>query len=117
MGELSMRVLVIQEDGAWIAQALEFDIGVQASDLDCLKRRFEMTVDVELEESIRRSGTPFGGLSPAPDHYFELWEKSSTDFKSSGEAGNSDAPQRVELHGGAGNSNLPHINYEMKIAA
>ena len=102
MGDISVRVLVIQEGDTWVAQALEYDIGAQAPDLDCLKRRFEMTVDVELDESVRRTGIPFGGLSSAPSYYHEMWESCSTDFRSLGESSD---------------HNLPHINYEMKIAA
>ena len=102
MGEISVRVLVVQEGDTWVAQALEYDIGAQAQSLDCLKERFAMTLEIDLEESLRRTGVPFGGIDAAPDHYFVTWEKVSSDFTSMGEMPS---------------TNTAHIGYEMKIAA
>lgn len=68
-----LRVVVFQEEDAWIAHCLEYDIGAQASDLTTVMRRFDLTMQVELEESLRRHGTPFAGIGPAPAYIQARW--------------------------------------------
>ena len=36
MAMQQLRVVVFQEEGAWVAQCLEYDIGAQAPDLNTL---------------------------------------------------------------------------------
>lgn len=63
----SLRVIAFKEGDAWVAQGLEVDIGAQAPTLDELTRRFETTI---LEE-----GPSFDQIGPAPQFYFDLWDK------------------------------------------
>lgn len=73
-----IRVIIFKEENNWIAQGLEHDICVQAEKLEDIFGRFEVAVRLEDEEE--------GGLSrikKAPKHFFNLWNKKSSDIKPS----------------------------------
>jgi len=61
-----LRVLVIHVEDAFIAQCLEHDISVQATDLDTLQRRFETAVQLEHEN--------LAEIDEAPAEFFRQWE-------------------------------------------
>ena len=82
----NINVIVFQEEGAWLAHCVEVDICTQAADLKTLQRRLDLTIQLELEESIRRHGEAFAGIGPAPTYIREKWEMNQKSFKSSGEA-------------------------------
>jgi hypothetical protein len=69
-----LRVIITRAGEYVTAQGLEYDIGAQARDLDTLRKRFVATVAAEREESERRHGTPFQGIDPAPQYFYDLWE-------------------------------------------
>lgn len=69
-----IRVLVFQDDGMWVAQCLEYDIGAQASDIDTLRDRFYVVFKAELAESMKRHGKALAGIEPAPERFHVLWE-------------------------------------------
>jgi hypothetical protein len=73
--EGTLRVIVFQDDGLWVAQCLEHDIGAQADDFDTLMTRLEVTVKAELKESIEKNGKPFAGIDPAPERFQHMWER------------------------------------------
>ena len=78
----SLRVLTFKEGDAWIAQALEHDICVQAPDEDELKRRFELVFQAELRDSEERGDEmPLGALPPAPARFREIWMKLQEDCR------------------------------------
>jgi hypothetical protein len=103
---INIRVIVFQEGDAWLAQALEHDIGAQAPTLDALQHRLALTLEAELEESLRRTGKPFGGIAPAPEHFQKQWvtDGKSEQFQASG----SIIPKA---------SGSPPVRYEMRVAA
>ncbi len=78
-----LRVLVHKDCDVWTAQCLEYDIGAQAPDLDTLKRRLDLTLRVELNQSLARTGRPFGGIEPAPDHVFAAFEETDATLRAS----------------------------------
>ena len=80
----NLNILVFQEEGAWVAHCVEVDICTQAPDLESLRRRIDLTIRLELEESIRRNGAPFAGIGPAPASIVERWEKAQKNFTASG---------------------------------
>ena len=62
-----IRVIVFQEEeGAWVAHCVDYDIATQAPDLPTLRRRLELTMQAELQQSMERHGKPFAGIGPAP---------------------------------------------------
>ena len=84
MATQQLRVVVFQEEGAWVAHCLEYDIGAQAPDLDALQRRFNLTMQIELEESVRRHGAPFAGIETAPQYIHAKWKQDACVFRVNG---------------------------------
>ena len=73
--EGTLRIVVFQDDGLWVAQCLEHDIGAQAADFDTLMTRLEVTIKAELRESLERNHAPFAGIDRAPERFFQMWER------------------------------------------
>lgn len=73
--EGTLRVVVFQDDGLWVAQCLEHDIGAQAGDLDTLMTRLEVTIKAELRETLEKGKPPFDGIDPAPERFHKMWER------------------------------------------
>jgi hypothetical protein len=73
----TIRVIVFQDTGTWVAQCLEYDIGAQAPDLDTLRDRLEATLKAEFLESVDRHKKPFAGIDPAPERFHRMWERRS----------------------------------------
>ena len=71
----NIRVVVTREGDMYVAQCVDYDICSQAPDIDTLVCRMTAVVNAELEESERRTGTPFGDIDPAPAFYAEVWER------------------------------------------
>ena len=76
-----IRAILFKEGDLWVAQCLEFDIGAQARDLDELRGRLMLAIEAERRESIERCGEAFSGISAAPPHFHDLWEKRSGEFQ------------------------------------
>ncbi len=70
----TIRVIVFQDGGLWVAQCLEYDIGAQAQDVDTLMSRFEVTFKTELKESMVRHGKPLAGIDRAPERFHRMWD-------------------------------------------
>ena len=69
----TLRIVTFKEGDIWVAQCLEHDVCVQASDLDTLRGRMEVALKAE---------SPINDLPAAPAHFFELWERKSEFHKS-----------------------------------
>ena len=69
----TVRVIVFQDNGMWVAQCLEYDIGTQADDIDTLNARLEVVLRAELNESMQRHGKPFAGIEAAPERFQLMW--------------------------------------------
>lgn len=78
-----IRVLITKENGYWVAQCLEYDIGVQSLDPDKLPRRLAAAIEAERQQSLQRHGKAFAGISPAPEHFFREWDRRVRIFKPS----------------------------------
>ncbi len=72
---ITLRVIVFQDGGLWVAQCLEHDIGAQAHDIDTLNDRLRTVVLSEFKESMARNGSPFSGIDPAPERFQLMWER------------------------------------------
>jgi hypothetical protein len=73
----TIRAIVFQDNGMWVAQCLEYDIGAQAHDLDTLHDRLKVTLRAEFLESMSRHKKPFAGIGRAPERFFRMWERRS----------------------------------------
>ena len=80
MEDGQIRVIMFRDANLWVAQCLEYDIGVQAPDLETLEARLSVALEVERETSLEQFGAPFAGIDPAPPHFHEMWEKRSGGF-------------------------------------
>jgi hypothetical protein len=73
-----LRVLLFREPhdpDTWVAQALEHDIAAFGRDVEQAKRAFEKTVYGYIELAHRYQQRPFETLRPAPEGFWEIWQK------------------------------------------
>ncbi len=70
----TVRVILFQDNGMWVAQCLEYDIGAQADDIDTLNARLEVVLRTEFNASMEKHGKPFAGIDPAPQRFQLMWE-------------------------------------------
>lgn len=62
----SVRVLVFNTEGMWVAQCLEHDVCVQADNIDTLQRRFEDAMFCEADQ--------LDVIGQAPQFFFDQWD-------------------------------------------
>jgi hypothetical protein len=70
-----IRAVIFQDGDLWVAQCLEYDIGAQAHDLDTVRRRLGLAIEIEQRTSMEIHGREFAGIDRAPARFFEMWEK------------------------------------------
>lgn len=70
-----LRVIIYQDHGVWLAQALEHDICVQADSLDDLYGRFQVAVRLECVDG------KLDHIAPAPEHFQRMWDKKAGSYK------------------------------------
>lgn len=85
MADEALRVVFLNRDGLWIAQCLEHDICVQATDLDEVKERLEMAMEFEVENAKSKGVEPYVRIPPAPKMFSDLWEGSQWEVNPQGE--------------------------------
>ena len=76
-----LRVVVFQEDGYWVAQCIEYDIGAQGKTFRDMAMHFALTLGLDLDESLNRHGEPFAGIDPAPAYFEKMWEQRASTLK------------------------------------
>ena len=69
----TIRVIMFRDGDMWVAQCLEYDIGVQAEDIDTLSDRLKVVLKTEFRVSA--DGKPFDGIEPAPERFQQMWER------------------------------------------
>lgn len=82
--ETTIRVVIFETDGIWVAQGLERDICAQGPDVETAKRRFEQACTLEAAHRLALFGDSVHGLDPAPRRFFEMWEGSDRPFEPNG---------------------------------
>lgn len=70
----SVRVVAFQEDGAWVAQCVEYDICTQGRDLMQAQRRMRVALRHEAKFTKDKCGEEFAGLDAAPDYFAAMFE-------------------------------------------
>lgn len=71
----SIRVLVMQESGYYVAQCLEYDIAAQAKTFEELKDIFVRTFVFHIIIASKRGEEPFINIGIAPKYYFDRYKK------------------------------------------
>ncbi len=69
----SLRILVFQEEGIWVGQCVEYDIGAQGRSISEMAKRLVAAVEAEEHFSRERHGEAFHGIPAAPAHVADLW--------------------------------------------
>lgn len=72
----ALRFVVVQEEGAWVAVCLERYIGAQGRTLEEAHQRLKIVYRSTLDDTVDRTGEPFGHIPPAPAEYHDLYETS-----------------------------------------
>ena len=70
----SLRILVFQEDGIWVGQCVEYDIGAQGRSISEMAKRLVAAIEAEEQISRERHGEAFRGIPAAPAHVADLWD-------------------------------------------
>jgi hypothetical protein len=72
---VELNVIAYQEGEWWCAQCLEYDLAAQAKTLPDLHYEFERIVYSHLAISLELGQEPFEGLNPAPQKFWDMYEK------------------------------------------
>lgn len=74
--EKRLRVVLFQEEGAWVSQCIDFDLNGQGSSvqeaLSSMVRVLITRATLDQKDHV----TEFSSCRPAPDRYVEMFEKS-----------------------------------------
>ena len=70
----SLRIVVLKEGDAFVAQCLEYDICAQAPDVETLRVRMNDLIDLECRASLDETGLEFGGIDAAPEKFHKMWD-------------------------------------------
>ena len=97
MSDDAIRVVIYREDGAWIAQCLEYDIYARADSLDAVRGRLLATLSAETDFAQSNGRQPFAGIEPAPQHYQAMWDERSSFVKPERLKGGSDGHIQLAL--------------------
>ena len=71
MPRKTLRVLLLKEDGGWVAQCLEYDIAARGDSIDEALISFRDTLLGQVELDSQRGREPFAGKKPAPPWYWQ----------------------------------------------
>ena len=78
---ITVRVLVIQRgNDQWLAQGLDCDIAAQGQSDDQAIRSFLRLLQARIRRDLQNGRQPLEGLPPAPDHFFDKWERLERKF-------------------------------------
>ena len=68
----ALRFVIFEEEGAWVAMCLERYIGTQGRTKEEAMHGLQIVYRAELDESLARTGKPFGNIPRAPDRFWEM---------------------------------------------
>jgi len=74
---LSIRAVVFQENGRWIAQCLEYDLCTSAGDRKELTRNLASQLRLQIMLDLIKGERPFQGLPRAPQKFWEMYSGST----------------------------------------
>ncbi len=72
----TLRIVLYREDDLWIGQCLEHDIRAQATGIEELENRLVATIEAHKKQS----GDDLDDISPAPDVFFDMWDRSTGSY-------------------------------------
>lgn len=72
-----LNVIVLQRDGVWVAQCLQYDLTAQAEKLTDLPYELDRVLVGHMVIAAEHGEVPFENLDVAPQEYWELFEHAS----------------------------------------
>ncbi|MDE0702687.1 MAG: hypothetical protein OXH59_03090 [Rhodospirillaceae bacterium] len=75
----ALRFVLFKEEGAFVAVCLERYIGAQGNTMEEAQNRLRTAYRAELNDSLAKTGKPFGGIPRAPKHFHDMWETGAHD--------------------------------------
>lgn len=72
-----LRAVVFREDGWWIAQILEYCLATACRTLEEIPAELERFLTGQIVASLESGIEPFKDLPPAPQRFWDLYERSS----------------------------------------
>ena len=72
---LNLTVLLFPEDGAWVAQCLQYDIAEQGATIDDALHNWVAAISSHIESDIEDKRTPLQGVDKAPHEFWSRWEQ------------------------------------------
>lgn len=74
---LSIRAVVFQDRGWWVAQCLEYDLCTSAKDRKELTRKLASQLRLQMILDLNRGKRPFQDLPRAPQRFWEMYSGST----------------------------------------
>jgi hypothetical protein len=69
---LSIRAVVYQDRGWWVAQCLEYDLGTSAKSRDALPRKLVSVLRVQIAADLECGKQPLQDLPKAPKRFWDM---------------------------------------------
>ena len=74
--EITLSILLFEEEDGWSAQILEYDIACQAKTFQALSNELERTIAGNILVTSALGLEPFAGISRAPQKFCDRWDAS-----------------------------------------
>jgi hypothetical protein len=75
MPEYRIRAVAFRRGDWWVAQCLDYALATQTRTLEELPYELERLLTVQVQASLARNIEPFSGFAPAPQKYWEMYER------------------------------------------
>ena len=69
----TLHVLLLKEEGVWVAQCLEHDIAAQADEREEAVSRLMATIDLHIDADIESGIEPLSKIPAPPEHYWQIF--------------------------------------------
>lgn len=73
----TLRVVIFEDTGWWVAQCLEHDLCTSARSLDELPQQIASQLRLQVALDRKSGRPPFAGLPRAPQKYWDLYEQAT----------------------------------------
>ena len=74
---LELSLLLLKEEGKWVAQCLDYDITAQGETIDVARSRFARTFVGQVMVDLHHHQEPLEGIKPAPRKYWQMFRKAA----------------------------------------
>lgn len=72
--QLILSVVLLLEDGRWVAQCLDFDIAAQGESIKEAQESFARVFFGQISLDIEHGRSPLQGIERAPDYYWNMFD-------------------------------------------